>query len=200
VTPWKAPQVCRPAKARTRIGSVLPLRYYWLEEKWDVESQKRDFASLSITNGLLLPRAILCRAADGTPHAWRKVTKKGDYECDFQFEPPVRSGIRVEKRNARSIAQPVDPAEDWERSEPNQPGYRLFRSWNADYSKPASIRPEWFFWWQFCCDSRRYWCYFSRHGFLHRRLFLLQILRQRFCCVLSQPSNLRGCFVLRSKS
>jgi hypothetical protein len=146
------------------------------------------------------PSGDMCRARDGTRYAWRKATQKGSYECDFHFQLPVRSGIKVEKRNARSIAQPFDPSEDCERSEPDQPGYRLFRRWNADHSEPASIRPEWSFKRQFRCDCWRYWCYFSGHGFPHRRLFLLQILRQRFCCVLSPPSNLRGHFILRSKS
>jgi hypothetical protein len=150
--------------------------------------------------GLLPPRAICVERLMARPMLERKTTKKGSYECDFHFQPPVRSGIRVEKRNARSIAQSVDASEVCERSEPNQPGDRLFRRWNADPSEPESIRAEWSFTRQFRCDCRRYRCYFSGHGFPHRRLFLLQILRQRFCCGLRQPSNLRDRFILLSKS
>jgi hypothetical protein len=150
--------------------------------------------------GCFPPRAICVGHLMAHPMLGGRRPQKGSYECDFHFQPPVRSGIRVEKRNARSIAQPFDPSEDCERSEPDQPGYRLFCRWNADHSEPASIRPEWSFKRQFRCDCWRYWCYFSGHGFPHRRLFLFQILRQKFCCVLSQPSNLRGRFILRSKS
>src|SRR4030081_2301761 len=108
-----------------------------------------------------------------------KVNKKGSYECDFHFQPPVRSGNKVENRNARSIAEPTDPSEDCECNDPTQPGYRLFRRWNADDSEPASIRPEWSLGRQFRCDGRRYWRDFSAPCFTSRPSLLLQILRQK---------------------
>jgi hypothetical protein len=126
-------------------------------------------------------------------------TKKSPYECRFHFQPWVRSVIRAKEQNARPIAQPTDRSEDCERNEPDQPGCRLFRRWNADHCEPPAIGPEWFLGRQFCSDGRRYWRNLSGHGFPCRRLSLLQILRQTFCCVLSQPSDLRSHFILRSK-
>ena len=145
------------------------------------------------------PSGDTCRASDGTPYAYSKVEQKVPYECRFHFQPRVRSVNRAKDRNARPIAQPTDPSADRERNEPNQPGCRLFRPWNADHSKPASSRPEWYFRQQFRCDGWRDWSYLSGRGFSCRRLSLLQILRQTFCCVLSQPSDLRGQLTSRSK-
>jgi hypothetical protein len=107
-------------------------------------------------------------------------------ECRFYCQPRVYSVSRAKERNARPIVQPTDRSEDCQRNEPNQPGCRFFRRWNADHSEPASIRPEWPLRRQLGCHGRWCWCDFSWRCFSCCRLLLLQILRQTFSWVLRQ--------------
>ena len=98
------------------------------------------------------------------------IKKTKPYRCHRQFQPQVRSTIRVKNRNDRLGAQPTSATEDRDSNESNRRSDRFLDPWNTDDSEPASGRPEWFLRGQLHCNGRWRWCSFSGCGFLYCRL------------------------------
>ena len=132
------------------------------------------------------------RIGDGRkPIAAAYQTRLNPYGCHRQFQPKVRSSIRVESRNARLFPRPPSATEDRDSTEPNQQSDRFLDPWDTDYNEPASGRPEWSCRWQCRCNDRRHQRYFSRYGFPCCHLSPLEVLRQTFCrlfCADFKPS------------
>ena len=122
------------------------------------------------------------RIGDGRkPIAAAYQTRLNPYGCHRQFQPKVRSSIRVESRNARLFPRPPSATEDRDSTEPNQQSDRFLDPWDIDYNEPASGRPEWSCRWQCRCNDRRHQRYFSWYGFPCCHLSPLEVLRLTSC-------------------
>jgi len=100
----------------------------------------------------------------------------------FSLRPPPAAKPSVQ-RNGRLESIAI-------RTEPDRPGYRLFRNRGYDYSGPTSGGPEWFPWGERPCCNRWHQRSFSGRAFPCRRFSPLEVLRQTMTLWRKPPPSL----------
>ena len=101
--------------------------------------------------------------------------QKPAYGRYLQFQPRVRSGKRVENRNAQPVDQSKGNTDHLERSELGQLVSRILDLRDSDHCEPTPGRAERSLRRQLLCHARGHRRYFRGDGFLYRRLSPLEV-------------------------